>query len=63
MRSMSNIGLATGLTDGMLGHKLCYGPSSRCICAKVQLMREKPEGHCILAKGKRGMREFKHQSH
>ena len=28
------------------------------LCKGAQLMREKPRGHCILAKGKRGMREL-----
>ena len=28
------------------------------LCKGAHLMREKPRGHCILAKGKRGMREL-----
>ena len=41
MRSSSNIGLATGLTDGMLGHKLCYGPLKQVYLCKGAINERK----------------------
>ena len=44
MRSMSNIGLATGLTDGMSGHKLCYGPLKQVYLCKGAVNERKAGG-------------------
>ena len=41
---MSNIGLATGLTEGMLGHKLCYGPLQQVYLCKGAANERKAPG-------------------
>ncbi len=51
MRSMSNIGLATGLTDGMLGHKLCYGPLKQVYLCKGAVNEGKAEGALYSSQG------------
>ena len=51
MRSMSNIGLATGLTDGMLGHELCNGPLKQVYLCKGAVNDRKAKGALYSSQG------------
>lgn len=51
MRSMSNIGLATGLTDVMFGHKPCYGPLKQVYLCKGAINERKAGGALYSSQG------------